>query len=159
MVGQPRYEQAGKAWQSMIQFSLGGFLRGLQVGSLREVGITPGHFKVLTMLDQDDPKPMRVLADQIACDASQLTWLVDRLEEKGLVQRRSLAGDRRVKTIAITKAGIELREQLLRQLFEPPPQLLELDEESLRILNDILSKIPLGSPPPFGGVPIPTPAD
>ena len=45
---------------------------------------------------------MRVLADEWTCDASNATFIVDRLEERGLAERRSVPEDRRLKLVVLT---------------------------------------------------------
>ena len=61
---------------------------------VRELGLSPGHFKALAVLGPDESKPMRTLADALMIDASMVTWLVDRLEERGMVDRRTSPTDR-----------------------------------------------------------------
>jgi DNA-binding MarR family transcriptional regulator len=51
------------------------------------------------------PLPMKQIAERMHCDASNLTGIVDRLEDRGLVERRVRADDRRVKEIALTREG------------------------------------------------------
>ncbi len=48
------------------------------------------------------------LADRIGVDDTTATRLVDRLVASGLVERRSLPGDRRVSVVALTADGVEL---------------------------------------------------
>jgi DNA-binding MarR family transcriptional regulator len=62
---------------------------------LQEFGLTPGDLRALFALDGDHPRPMRTLAQAWGCDASNATWMVDRLETRGLVERRMLPPDRR----------------------------------------------------------------
>lgn len=68
------------------------------------VGLTVAQATILTLLAE--PVSMRRLAERMGCDASNITGLVDRLEAKRLVERTADPGDRRVKMIAQTKAGI-----------------------------------------------------
>ena len=110
---------------------------------VRELGLSPGHFKALAVLGTDESKPMRTLADALMIDASMVTWLVDRLEERGLVERRTMPTDRRVKTLMLTPYGIRTRERLSEALYKPPEDLLELDRESLETLRDQLRKLPV----------------
>ncbi len=88
----------------------------------------------------DEPRPMGELANAMHCDNSNITGIVDRLEEKGLVERRPADHDRRVKLIAPTPEGASLRETLNRALAEPPPALLELSDADLHALRDILQR-------------------
>ena len=63
-------------------------------------------------LEPDEPLAMGTLAQSLACDASTMTWLVARLEEKGLVERKGLPSDRRVKTVALTAEGVKTKNEL-----------------------------------------------
>ena len=126
----------------MARFTMEKFQRGEHLALLREHGLTPGHMKTLSILDPDQPRPMGVMADMMHCDASQVTWLVDRLEERGFVERRSLPTDRRVKTIALTPAGVAFRAELMEHMFEPPPELMEVDAATLESLREALERLP-----------------
>lgn len=138
----------------MARFTLERFQRGGHLAILREEGLTPGHLKVLSILDPELPQPMGVLADRMQVDASQMTWLVDRLEERGYAERRPLPTDRRVKTIAITPTGLALRTRLQFEMFQPPDDLVALDAATLEALREQLEKLP----PPTGSLwPEPTP--
>ena len=106
---------------------------------LQEQGLTPGHLKVLVMLGSGEALPMGSLAQGMGCDASTMTWLVDRLEERGLVERRMLPSDRRVKTVVLTSQGQKTAEAARKQLYKPPAEFLSLDEETLRTLRDALA--------------------
>jgi DNA-binding MarR family transcriptional regulator len=81
---------------------------------------------------------MRSLAEEWGCDASNATWIVDRLEKRGLVERRAKPGDRRAKLVVLSGAGVKARKQLLDGLFEPPPELLALPRATLEVLRDSL---------------------
>ena len=87
------------------------------------------------------------LAQGMACDASTMTWLVDRLEERGRVERRPHPNDRRVKTVVLTPAGIQTKARVHEILYEPPPALLALDRETLQTLRRALSKLDSAADP------------
>lgn len=142
MGGRSKRTVAWEVWRLMACFTMEKFQRGAHLTMLREHGLTPGHMKALSILDAEDPKPMGVMAEMMNCDASQVTWLVDRLEERGFVERRPSTSDRRVKTIALTATGSEFRAALLEQLFEPPAELLEVDTATLVALREQLDKLP-----------------
>jgi len=115
----------------------------------QELGVTPGHVKALLELEPGQPRPMGNLAESLHCDASNATWLVDRLEERDLVERGTVPTDRRVKTVVLTPLGAKTRAAVLERLHEPPPELLALDREDLEELRAALAKLPK-SEPPFG---------
>ena len=138
----PKQAVAVDVWRMMAEFSMSSFQRSLHVEMLKELGLTPGHMKVLSVLEPDDPRPMGVIAEACHCDPSMATWLVDRLEERGLVRRGSLTTDRRVKTVTLTTEGLETKERLLTQLYEPPAELMALDRATLETLREALGKLP-----------------
>ena len=126
----------------LAEFSLATLQRGRHFEELKRLGLTPGHLKVLGALEPGEGRPMGVIADACNCDPSMATWLVDRLEERGLVARAMLLTDRRVKTVVLTTLGIQTKERLFAQMFEPPDELLTLDRHTLESLRRELAKLP-----------------
>src|SRR4030095_3499786 len=94
---------AAEAWGALLDLTMG--QRNRFFGILQEFGLTPGDLRALFALDHAPPRPMRTLARAWACDASNVTWMVDRLERRGLVERQMLASDRRVRAGALTPPG------------------------------------------------------
>ena len=78
------------------------------------------------------------LARSLHCHDSNVTGLVDRVEQRGLIERQSDPSDRRVKLIALTKAGETLRSRLLERIFEPVPFIAVLTPQDKLTLRDIL---------------------
>jgi MarR family transcriptional regulator, organic hydroperoxide resistance regulator len=151
--GESKQAVATEVWRLMSEFTFAGFRTSEHVGILRKMGLTPGHLKALVVLDPDLPRPMRALADALSCDASMVTWLVDRLEQNGLVERLSSPSDRRVKTLVLTPKGIELRGRLRDAMSAPPAELLGLDMRSLRVLREELAKLPRPGRTPLSDTP------
>jgi DNA-binding MarR family transcriptional regulator len=114
----------------------------------RHLDLTPGELQALKALDPDHPQPMGALAGELRCDASNITWLADRLEARGLVERHTAPSDRRVKTLALTEAGRAVRDQIAEHFRTPPPQLLTLPVHELRALQHLLHKCIAEPPPP-----------
>jgi len=83
---------------------------------------------------------MRTLARKLGCDASNVTGIVDRLEERGLLVRAVSAVDRRVKMLVLTDAGMRLRQRIMADLAEAPEPIARLSAEDQRALRDILSR-------------------
>lgn len=85
------------------------------------------------------PLSMKAAADRMQCEASNLTGIVDRLEARGLVVRRSHSTDRRVKELVLTDAGERLRDQLDKL---PPyaPRLSELSADDRATLIELLRR-------------------
>src|SRR5438477_3277168 len=75
-------------------------------------GLSMTHFHVLALLDADGPTPMSRLADQLGVAFSNLTGIVSRMEERGIVERVHDAGDRRVVLAQLTPIGREVVHQV-----------------------------------------------
>jgi DNA-binding MarR family transcriptional regulator len=104
-------------------------------------GLNPGAMHALLQLDPDVPQSMSSLAGAWKCDASNVTWLVDRLEEHGLAERRAHPGDRRIRTVALTRKGAKVRSQIEARMYEPPESLRALSNRDLETLARVLHKI------------------
>jgi DNA-binding MarR family transcriptional regulator len=71
-------------------------------------GLSMTHFQVLAILDADGPTPMSRLADQLGVGDSNVSGIVGRLEERGVVQRVHDALDRRMVRAQLTAAGVDM---------------------------------------------------
>src|SRR3954470_22012519 len=87
------------------------------------------------------PLPMSTLADALACDASNVTGIVDKLESRGLIARRGADHDRRVKMLCVTELGRSLRDRLVKRLVEPPAALAALPLDLKTRLTTTLRKV------------------
>src|SRR5690606_14845229 len=87
----------------------------------------------------DGPTPMYQVAEKLQCDPSDVTGIVDRLEARGLVERRVLPTDGRVKQILLTPAGEEVQHCLM-SIFDTVPGLADLSERELQALHDLLER-------------------
>lgn len=105
-----------------------------------EFDLAPMQMLALKALEPDEELPMSALADSLNCDASNVTGIVDRLESRGLIERRSSSGDRRVKMIAVTEEGQRVRRKIGARMHTPPPPIAELSEADQRELRDILER-------------------
>jgi DNA-binding MarR family transcriptional regulator len=110
------------------------------MAAMSEFELSPMQAHALKALDPEHPLPMSDLACQLRCDASNVTGIVDRLEARGLVERRASDKDRRVKALALTERGLELRGRVKARMSEPPEAIKSLSSEDQRVLRDILAK-------------------
>lgn len=138
----PVQEVAADVWRQMAEFTWSRMQRGQAFRMLKALGLTPGHLKVLAVLQFDEALPMGSLAKTLECDPSMATWLIDRLEDRKLVERRMLTTDRRVKVVSLTRRGVRVKTKVLAKVYEPPPELLSLDLARLEALRTALSTLP-----------------
>jgi DNA-binding MarR family transcriptional regulator len=118
----------------------------LMVSNKRRLLTTGGEFELapqqmiaLRVLGSG-PRNMSELAQALFCDNSNVTGIVDRLEERGLVRREAAEGDRRVKLLVLTEEGEWMRQQITKRMAEPPPAIASLSEKDQRALRDILRR-------------------
>ena len=131
--------QACQAWQLLVKLF---FAQRADLPTLAaELELSPAQCHVLHLIEPDRPLSMGRLADSLACDASNVTGLVDRLESRGLVRRRPSARDRRVKVLELTPAGAHLRSTVLGRMTKPPDSLARLSADEQRALVKILKRL------------------
>jgi DNA-binding MarR family transcriptional regulator len=127
------------AWQLLMQLF---FAQRANLPPLAaELELSPAQCHVLHRIEPGRPMPMGQLAETLACDASNVTGLVDRLESRGLVRRRPSAADRRVKVLELTPTGARLRTLLLDRMTTAPTALARLSEREQRALVRILTRL------------------
>jgi DNA-binding MarR family transcriptional regulator len=113
-----------------------------RTSSLARRGLTPNDSRALASLDPEKGRTMRSLADEWQCDASNATWIVDRLERMHLAERRSIPRDRRVKLVVLTPKGAKTKAELMEDFLTPPAELLALDRADLDALDRATEKLP-----------------
>ena len=129
---------AAEAWHLMHRLFTSHRRRFVTIASQAE--LSPPQMGALLQLDPQQPVPMNDLASALACDASNVTGIVDRLESRGLVERRPAPHDRRVKMLALTDAGLEVRSQVQAGMSEPPEAFAAMSAADARALRDILRR-------------------
>jgi DNA-binding MarR family transcriptional regulator len=133
---------AAEIWARLFGFFVGTSKQRGDV--LAELGLTPNDARALSTLALEEGRTMRSLAKEWGCDASNATWIVDRLEKRNLAERRSLPSDRRVKLVVLTEDGEKMRAHLLSRMSQPPDALRELKQDDLEALAEAVSKLPEG---------------
>ena len=87
------------------------------------------------------PQSQRELARRLHYDPSNITSLADSLEERGLVERRADASDRRFRMLALTPEGERVRASLEALLAQPPHFLDRLTPAEQKQLLQLLAKL------------------
>lgn len=93
--------------------------------------------QAVALRELPEPCTLRTLAERMHCEASNATFVADRLEEMGLLERRPHPTDRRAKLLHLTPAGAAMRRKVVRQLGIDSP-LARLDDEQQEQLKDLL---------------------
>jgi DNA-binding MarR family transcriptional regulator len=124
MPGMEHASAASEVWALLLQV-FGAERRRLPAVAA-ELGLPEAQCQVLELLDPQAPVAMCRVAEALRCDPSNITGIVDRLQARGLVERRSDPRDRRVKKIVLTARGRDHRRLLVERLGEPPAEITAL---------------------------------
>jgi DNA-binding MarR family transcriptional regulator len=103
--------------------------------------LTAQQYNALRVLRGEQPTPVATLAlaERLVTHAPDITRLLDKLEQRGLIQRARDAANRRIVQVSITPAGLELLAKLdepVRQCHQQ--QLGHLSPEQLQTLVELL---------------------
>lgn len=135
---------AGAAWRRLVETYLS--RRYLVDDVARSVNLTAGDLRTLFVLEPGVPRAHRTISEILHRDPANVTWLVNRLEAKGYVEREKHVRDRRVRMVALTTAGERAQEKVRAGLSVPPPEFERMDPDDLRTLITLLERI---DPPPY----------
>lgn len=109
---------------------------------LERLDLTPPQFYVLATIGYAGGLPFGEIGEKMMVTVSNLTGIVDRLEEKGVVARERDARDRRIVRVRLTEKGsklykntIPLFEKCIAQFFSP------LDKSQQKELSSLLRKL------------------
>jgi DNA-binding MarR family transcriptional regulator len=119
-------------------------LRALEDEFFRPYDLTPQQYNVLRLLKAQHPGllPTLDVANRLVSRAPDITRMLDKLEQRGLVSRVRSESDRRTVLVGITPAGV----QLLAEMHEPlrachEQQLGHLPPEAVRQLIELLRQV------------------
>jgi DNA-binding MarR family transcriptional regulator len=125
---------AGEAWGLLVPLVYPP--RFIEIA--HKLGVTPSLLGALRFLEQ--PQTMGRMAELLRCDPSNVTGIVDALEDRDLAQRKPSADDRRVKVVELTTAGKRLRARGVEEMYKPPAWIEGLSPTDQRSLRDILRR-------------------
>lgn len=110
-------------------------------GELRELGLSIPQFDVLSTLSEREGLTQQELAARLYVTKGNVSGLIDRLVEAGLVERRPIPGDRRSHALHLTPAGAEIAARgITAQAAYVARTLGQLDEAELRVFEDLVVK-------------------
>ncbi|MDX2272999.1 MAG: MarR family transcriptional regulator [Cyanobacteriota bacterium] len=99
----PLIRELARAYQAFASYS---------EGHVRQQGLTAPQFDVIATLGNTSGMTMHELADKTLVTKGTLTGIIDRLEQKGLVQRQVPPENRRCFRIVLTTAGEAVFEEV-----------------------------------------------
>ena len=108
---------------------------------IEETGISHTDFRVLEVLLHKGPLPVNTIGPKVHLTPGSISVAVDRLLEKGLVSRAESPDDRRVRLVALTKAGKDLIVPIFRKHSAEIGQVFaDANPKELQILENVLKK-------------------
>lgn len=135
----PATDAATEAWTLLSRVMMS--RKGHMLETAAAFELSPPQMWALRHLEPGRPLPMSALAELLHCDNSNVTGIVDRLESRGLVERRPAAHDRRVKHLVVTEAGAAVRDRVGERMSTPPPGFERLTADEQRRLAALLRKL------------------
>lgn len=76
------------------------------------LGLNPTEFSVLELIYSKGDQPIQKIGEKVLIASSSITYVVDKLEKKKLIERKPCMKDRRITYAAITKEGTELMNEV-----------------------------------------------
>src|SRR5271170_7760979 len=111
-------------------------------GSITAQGLGLSDFMVLEVLLHKGPLTISAIGEKVLLASASMTSAIDRLEKRGLVQRRSCSSDRRIRLVELTDCG----KTFIEEIFARHEKDLEavtsgLSDEERQVMYEGLKKI------------------
>lgn len=141
--GHPLSEKARKSLDCWLQMIRTYEHLQMQVAALLQShNLTLPQFEVLSSLKSAECPNQQELAQRLQVTKGNLVGLIDRLAERGWVERVQVPGDRRVNRVRITEGGCDSFQKVLpEQLGVIEKMMADLDERELDALQGLLKKL------------------
>jgi MarR family 2-MHQ and catechol resistance regulon transcriptional repressor len=109
---------------------------------IKKLGLNRTEFGVLELLYHKGPQPLQRIGTKVLMSSGNITYVVDKLEKKGLVCRNASSTDRRLIFAKITEKG----EQFIQEVFPNHAQVIEnalkgLTDEEKKTVSQLLKKM------------------
>ena len=113
--------------------------------TLEKFTLTPTQFRLLSLIDSTNGQRLTSLSDRLLRSKSQVTRIVDILENNGLVQRTVDPQDRRAQQVVLTESGRLMRDSINREHLKALEALFSgLKKNELGTLTQALDKLKQG---------------
>lgn len=123
-------------WRKAHETASDYLLRGIE-----EMGVSNTDFRVLEALLHKGPLPVNTIGPKVHLTPGSISVAVDRLLERGLVSRAESPDDRRVRIVALTKAGRDLIAPIFRKhSAEIGKVFADASRKELEVLESVLKK-------------------
>jgi len=118
---------------------LGWVVKERAAGAFESTGLSPYHYAVLALLEEEPRETQATIADALGYDRSHLVGLLDELEERSLIDRRRDPSDRRRHLVSLTSEGRRALKRLRSVVKRVDEDFLApLDDEQREALHALL---------------------
>lgn len=119
------------------------WLTNIQSRFFKQYGLSGPQYNVLRILRGQYPKPATVslIMERMIDKMSNASRIVDKLEKKGLVERKTCPSDRRAVDVIITEKGLGILKELDESELEWKDAVKKITKQEANILNDLLDKL------------------
>lgn len=108
--------------------------------------INSENFMILELLYSKGPHPVQKISEVFSIPSGSITYVVDKLEKKGLVERQPNPNDRRASNVVLTKEGRALFDEIFpKHVATISENLSFISKEEKELLIDLLKKIGMGA--------------
>ena len=97
---------------------------GIFMDETSDVNVTPVQFALLFAASKETGLDQRTLAGRIGLDTSTIGAVVDRLESRGLIERKVSPDDKRVRLLSVTPAGKKLLQWVMPGMLRAQDRML-----------------------------------
>lgn len=134
----PRKLSLEQSYLALVEFLMLSKQRLIEIGAKYHLS----SMQTITLLLLEEPRPMGTLRHVFNCDASNVTGIIDGLEQKQLVKRYEINSDRRIKMVKLLARGKRLRSTLLTHLTSNDQYILaSLSSSEAASFIDLVQKI------------------
>jgi DNA-binding MarR family transcriptional regulator len=127
-----------QSYLALVEFLMLSKQRLIEIGAKYHLS----SMQTITLLLLEEPRAMGTFRHIFNCDASNITGIIDGLEQKKLVRRFEVNSDRRVKMVKLLTHGKHIRATLLHQLTSDDQYVLaNLSPSEATNFIDLVQKI------------------
>lgn len=109
---------------------------------IQTYGLNPTEFGVMELLYHKGPHPLQKIGEKILLASGSITYVVDKLEQKGHLERQACPNDRRITHAYLSEQGKRLMEEIFPPHHEVLKQAMEgITEEEKKVIIPILKKL------------------
>ncbi|HHY72410.1 MAG TPA: MarR family transcriptional regulator [Bacillus bacterium] len=106
------------------------------------LGLNPTEFAVLELIYSKGDQPIQKIGEKVLIASSSITYVVDKLEKKNLLERKPCPKDRRITYAVITPSGIEFMDEVFPKHKAAINEICSgLDADEKQILIQLLKKL------------------